>query len=189
MASLIMIMSELETIIKNLESNNDVDAAFLAGSFVNDKRPYSDIDLIIVSPKFRGMEFRYRPVGFYKYWNLNEPFDFSITNETEVIGIGTRDLGQRVLLLGSHICEERANEHEHGSDIGKAEYLEGVLHLYPPEGSVFFFSNPIIKSSGSLEVSPFIETYDKRHYMGIYISGPQGNRYTLHRANIVPLKT
>jgi len=44
-------MSELETIIKNLESNNDVDAAFLAGSFVNDKRPYSDIDLIIILKK------------------------------------------------------------------------------------------------------------------------------------------
>ena len=37
---------------------------------------WSDIDLIIVSEKFREKKFRYRPLGFYKYWNFNYPVDF-----------------------------------------------------------------------------------------------------------------
>ena len=36
----------------------------------------SDIDLIIVSKKFREKKFRYRSLGFYNYWNLNYPVDF-----------------------------------------------------------------------------------------------------------------
>jgi len=37
---------------------------------------WSDIDLVIVSKQFRNKKFRYRPIGFYKYWNLNYPVDF-----------------------------------------------------------------------------------------------------------------
>lgn len=37
---------------------------------------YSDVDLIIVSPEFRGKKFRERALGFYKYWDLDYPVDF-----------------------------------------------------------------------------------------------------------------
>jgi len=37
---------------------------------------WSDIDLVIVSKKFRNKKFRYRPLGFYKYWDLDYPVDF-----------------------------------------------------------------------------------------------------------------
>ena len=37
---------------------------------------WSDIDLIIVSQKFKNKKFRYRPIGFYKYWKLDYPVDF-----------------------------------------------------------------------------------------------------------------
>lgn len=54
-----------------------IDKMILFGSYARGRpHKYSDIDLIIVSPKFRGTEFRYRPIGFYKYWNLDVPFDF-----------------------------------------------------------------------------------------------------------------
>lgn len=36
----------------------------------------SDIDLILVSTKFRGKRFRERALSLYEYWNLDMPFDF-----------------------------------------------------------------------------------------------------------------
>ncbi len=36
----------------------------------------SDIDLIIVSPKFRRLNFFKRGAKMYDYWNLNYPVDF-----------------------------------------------------------------------------------------------------------------
>ena len=37
---------------------------------------WSDIDLIIVSPKFKKMDFIERGAKMYDYWNLNYPVDF-----------------------------------------------------------------------------------------------------------------
>lgn len=37
---------------------------------------WSDIDLIIVSPKFRRLNFFKRGAKMYDYWNLNYPVDF-----------------------------------------------------------------------------------------------------------------
>lgn len=37
---------------------------------------WSDIDLVIVSNKFRGLRFRKRATKMYDYWNLNYPVDF-----------------------------------------------------------------------------------------------------------------
>ena len=54
-----------------------IDRMILFGSYAKGKQhKHSDVDLIIISPKFSDMEFRYRPIGFYKYWNLDVPFDF-----------------------------------------------------------------------------------------------------------------
>lgn len=44
---------------------------------------WSDIDLIIVSQKFKNKKFRYRPIGFYKYWKLDYPVDFLCYTPTE----------------------------------------------------------------------------------------------------------
>ena len=71
------IKKELEKFKHRLSKKIPIDKMIFFGSYAKGKpHKYSDIDLIIVSSKFRGMEFRYRPLGFYKYWNLNEPFDF-----------------------------------------------------------------------------------------------------------------
>lgn len=68
---------ELKDFKLRLSKKIPIEKMILFGSFVQGKpHRYSDIDLIIVSQKFRGMEFRYRPIGFYKYWNLDVPFDF-----------------------------------------------------------------------------------------------------------------
>lgn len=77
-------MDKKESIIKKLKNfrsslNEEIpiEKMFFFGSRAIGK-PHrdSDIDLIIVSPKFRKKKFRYRPLGFYKYWNLNYPVDF-----------------------------------------------------------------------------------------------------------------
>lgn len=41
-------MSQLQNIIEHLKLNNDVDAVFLTGSHGANKKPYSDIDLVII---------------------------------------------------------------------------------------------------------------------------------------------
>ena len=77
-------MDRKKTIIKKLErfkgriqNNIDVDKIIFFGSRVHGKpHKYSDIDLIIVSKSFREKKFRYRPIGFYDYWDLNYPVDF-----------------------------------------------------------------------------------------------------------------
>ncbi len=37
---------------------------------------FSDVDLIIVSPAFRGAKTYERPLGFFRFWELDEPVDF-----------------------------------------------------------------------------------------------------------------
>lgn len=49
---------------------------FFGSMAVGKSRKDSDIDLIVVSKKFRNKRFRYRPIGFYKFWNLSYPVDF-----------------------------------------------------------------------------------------------------------------
>lgn len=68
---------ELKKFKSRLSRKVPIDKMILFGSYAKGKaHRYSDIDLIIVSPKFSGTDFRDRPIGFYKYWNLDEPFDF-----------------------------------------------------------------------------------------------------------------
>ena len=68
---------ELKDFKFRLSEKIPINKLIFFGSMAKGKsRKYSDVDLIIVSSKFKGMEFRYRPIGFYKYWNLDLPFDF-----------------------------------------------------------------------------------------------------------------
>lgn len=54
-----------------------VSKMYLFGSMATGK-PHrnSDIDLIIVSPKFRKLNFFKRGASMYNYWNLRYPVDF-----------------------------------------------------------------------------------------------------------------
>ena len=71
------IIEELKKFRIQLKNNIEVDKMIFFGSRAKGKfNKYSDIDLIIVSKDFTGKRFRYRPLGFYKYWNLDYPVDF-----------------------------------------------------------------------------------------------------------------
>ena len=77
-------MDRKKTIISKLKSfKRDVDKEFkisnmyFFGSRAAGKtHKYSDIDLVIVSPKFRNLDFFKRGAKMYDYWNLNYPVDF-----------------------------------------------------------------------------------------------------------------
>lgn len=50
---------------------------YLFGSrAVGKPHKYSDVDLVIVSPKFKGLDFFKRGAKMYDYWNLKYPVDF-----------------------------------------------------------------------------------------------------------------
>ena len=71
------IIDKLRIFKSELNRKVPVEKMFFFGSRVGGKpHRYSDIDLIIVSRKFSGKRFRYRPIGFYDYWNLDYPVDF-----------------------------------------------------------------------------------------------------------------
>ena len=71
------VVKKLKTFKSNLNRKVPIKRMIFFGSRVSGK-PHrdSDIDLIIVSDKFRKKKFRYRPLGFYDYWNLSYPVDF-----------------------------------------------------------------------------------------------------------------
>ena len=71
------IVKKLKHFKSELDGAIGVEKMIFFGSWAKGKqRKHSDIDLIIVSKKFEGKRFRYRPLGFYNYWNLNYPVDF-----------------------------------------------------------------------------------------------------------------
>mgnify|MGYP001593293397 CR=1 FL=1 len=49
---------------------------FFGSRAVGKPHRYSDIDLIIVSPKFRKLDFFERGALMYDYWNFDYPVDF-----------------------------------------------------------------------------------------------------------------
>ena len=62
---------------KRLKVGVGVDKMILFGSRVSGKSSrWSDFDLIIVSPKFRKLDFIQRGAKMYDYWNIDYPVDF-----------------------------------------------------------------------------------------------------------------
>lgn len=72
-----IIIKQLTDFKKNLLKKIKIKKMIFFGSRVAGKpSKWSDIDLIIVSPNFKGKKFRYRSLGFYEYWDLDYAVDF-----------------------------------------------------------------------------------------------------------------
>lgn len=72
-----IIEKKLAEFKSRLSKEVKIDKMLFFGSLARGKgHKYSDIDLVIVSPQFKGKDFRDRPLGFYRYWDLKIPFDF-----------------------------------------------------------------------------------------------------------------
>lgn len=70
-------LKELKKFKQQLGKHLPIKKMYLFGSRATGKiHPFSDYDLIIVSPTFKKINPRYRSLGFYRYWPLREPFDF-----------------------------------------------------------------------------------------------------------------
>ena len=70
-------IEKLKEFKEELGKHIKLDKMILFGSRVKDKATrYSDFDLIVVSPSFRGKRDLQRGLYFYKYWHLHYPVDF-----------------------------------------------------------------------------------------------------------------
>ncbi len=77
-------MDKKKSLIKKLRRFKDnankeirIDKLILFGSSASRKtHRWSDVDLIIVSPDFRRMNFFQRGVKMYNYWDIKKPVDF-----------------------------------------------------------------------------------------------------------------
>ena len=68
---------KLKKFKKNVNKDLSVSKMYFFGSRATGKpHKYSDIDLIIVSPKFRKLDFFKRGAKMYDYWNIDYPVDF-----------------------------------------------------------------------------------------------------------------
>lgn len=71
------IVKELKEFKSNLRRDIPISRMILFGSGAKGMfHQDSDIDLVIVSPKFRRLNFFKRGAKMYDYWNLNYPVDF-----------------------------------------------------------------------------------------------------------------
>lgn len=62
--------------LKEFKKQNNIDKMYLFGSAASGKtHKYSDIDLIVVSKKFRGKGILKRSPKLYTRWNMNYPVD------------------------------------------------------------------------------------------------------------------
>ena len=71
------LVKELKVFIENLNRDFKISNFILFGSRATNKfKENSDVDLIIVSDNFKGMNFFERTSKMYAYWNLDLPVDF-----------------------------------------------------------------------------------------------------------------
>lgn len=67
----------IKEFVKELGKDFKIDAIIFFGSRAKGNyKEYSDIDLIIVSDDFKGMNFFERVAKMYDYWKLDFPVDF-----------------------------------------------------------------------------------------------------------------
>ena len=78
------VVGKINEFKKRLSYNIPIDKMILFGSVAKGKvHKDSDIDLIIVSNKFKGKKSFKRSLGFYKYWDLDYPVDFLCYTQEE----------------------------------------------------------------------------------------------------------
>jgi predicted nucleotidyltransferase len=71
------VIGKLKSFKEILGKDMRIEKMILFGSYATGKtHKWSDIDLIIVSPKFRRMNFFRRGAKMYDYWMLDYPVDF-----------------------------------------------------------------------------------------------------------------
>ena len=71
------IKSKLKNFKEFVNKDFPINKMYFFGSRAKGKpHRYSDIDLVIVSPKFRKLDFFKRGARMYDHWNLNYPVDF-----------------------------------------------------------------------------------------------------------------
>ena len=71
------IEKKLEDFKRKVNKDFPIDKMYLFGSRVFGKiHKDSDVDLIIVSPKFRELDFFQRGAKMYNYWKIYSPVDF-----------------------------------------------------------------------------------------------------------------
>jgi predicted nucleotidyltransferase len=71
------IIGKLKEFKENVEKDMRIEKMILFGSYAKGKiHRWSDIDLIIVSPKFKKLNFFKRGAKMYDYWTLDYPVDF-----------------------------------------------------------------------------------------------------------------
>lgn len=69
--------TQLRKFIENLSKDFSIQNIILFGSRASHKfRENSDVDLMIVSKDFYGMDFFERGAKMYNYWNIDLPVDF-----------------------------------------------------------------------------------------------------------------
>lgn len=71
------IVKELKKFMEELSRDFRIQNIILFGSRATDKfKRDSDVDLIIVSKDFKGMDFFERGAKMYNYWDIDLPVDF-----------------------------------------------------------------------------------------------------------------
>lgn len=71
------LMQQLKTFKMNVSKDIPIDKLILFGSMATGKtHKWSDVDLIIVSGKFRRLNFFERGAKMYDYWTVKHPVDF-----------------------------------------------------------------------------------------------------------------
>ncbi len=95
------LITQLKEFRKELNKDTTISKMFLFGSRARGK-PHrdSDVDLLIVSPKFREEKRLERGLNFYKYWHLDYPVDFLCYTPEEF-----KKLGKQITLVRQVIKE------------------------------------------------------------------------------------
>ncbi len=71
------LIRELKSFEKDVSKKVPIEKMIFFGSRATGKyKKESDIDLVVVSPKFKNMKFRERPLLLYDNWRLKYPVDF-----------------------------------------------------------------------------------------------------------------
>ena len=94
------LMKELKSFKDDISADFPVEKIILFGSLAAGKaNKDSDVDLVIVSPKFRGMGFFRRGASMYDHWKIRMPVDFLCYTPEEF-----KKLSQRVTIVREAIA-------------------------------------------------------------------------------------